>query len=101
MLRWERHPLGAIRQACDQLWGDERGGRQGELEIAEDAPVSLSVPRPGGRRADSGRVTTKHVYDLAWSPDGEFFIAGSTDNTATIWKASTGQLLYTRKRRTS
>ena len=38
------------------------------------------------------RVTTKHVYDLAWSPDGEFFIAGSTDNTATIWKASTGQL---------
>jgi WD40 repeat protein len=37
------------------------------------------------------RVTTKHVYDLAWSPDGEFFIAGSTDNTATIWKASTGQ----------
>jgi chromatin assembly factor 1 subunit B len=37
-------------------------------------------------------VTTKHVYDLAWSPDGEFFIAGSTDNTATIWKAATGEL---------
>jgi chromatin assembly factor 1 subunit B len=36
-------------------------------------------------------VTTKHVYDLAWSPDGEFFIAGSTDNTATIWKAVTGE----------
>ena len=38
------------------------------------------------------RVTTKHVYDLAWSPDGEFFIAGSTDNTATIWKAASGKL---------
>lgn len=36
------------------------------------------------------QVTNKHVMDLAWSPDGEFFIAGSTDNTATIWKASTG-----------
>jgi len=38
-------------------------------------------------------VTTKHVYDLAWSPDSEFVIAGSTDNTATIWKASTGECL--------
>ncbi|ORX40978.1 WD40-repeat-containing domain protein, partial [Kockovaella imperatae] len=40
------------------------------------------------------QVTTKHVYDLAWSPDGEFFIAGSTDNTATIWKASTGECVF-------
>lgn len=38
-----------------------------------------------------GRVTTKHVYDLAWSPDSEFLIAGSTDNTASIWKAGTGE----------
>lgn len=37
------------------------------------------------------RVTNKHVLDIAWSPDGEFIIAGSTDNTATIWKASTGE----------
>ncbi|WWC65230.1 uncharacterized protein I303_107846 [Kwoniella dejecticola CBS 10117] len=40
------------------------------------------------------QVTTKHVYDLSWSPDGEFFIAGSTDNTATIWKASTGECVF-------
>ncbi|KAK4688475.1 chromatin assembly factor 1 subunit B, partial [Tremellales sp. Uapishka_1] len=40
------------------------------------------------------QVTTKHVYDLAWSPDGEWFIAGSTDNTATIWKASTGECVF-------
>lgn len=37
-------------------------------------------------------MTNKHVLDIAWSPDGEFIIAGSTDNTATIWKASTGEL---------
>ncbi|RXK41987.1 chromatin assembly factor 1 subunit B [Tremella mesenterica] len=40
------------------------------------------------------QVTTKHVYDLAWSPDGEFFIAGATDNTATIWKAATGECVF-------
>jgi chromatin assembly factor 1 subunit B len=38
------------------------------------------------------RVTGKHVYDLAWSPDSEFLIAGATDNTASIWKAGTGKL---------
>jgi chromatin assembly factor 1 subunit B len=36
-------------------------------------------------------VTGKHIYDLAWSPDSEFLIAGSTDNTASIWKAATGE----------
>ncbi|BEI84314.1 hypothetical protein CcaverHIS002_0409180 [Cutaneotrichosporon cavernicola] len=40
------------------------------------------------------QVTNKHVMDLAWSPDGDFFIAGSTDNTATIWKASTGECVF-------
>ncbi|WVQ86082.1 hypothetical protein IAT38_008250 [Cryptococcus sp. DSM 104549] len=40
------------------------------------------------------QVTTKHVYDLSWSPDGEFLIAGSTDNTATIWKAATGECVF-------
>lgn len=30
------------------------------------------------------------VYDLAWSPSGEFIIAGSTDNTARIFSANDG-----------
>ncbi len=30
------------------------------------------------------------VYDLAWSPTGEFLIAGSTDNTARIFSANDG-----------
>lgn len=37
------------------------------------------------------RATKKHVFDLAWSPDSEFLIAGTADNNATIWKASTGK----------
>lgn len=31
------------------------------------------------------------IYDLAWSPDGLFFITGSMDNVARIYNASTGE----------
>lgn len=32
------------------------------------------------------------VYDLAWSPSGEYIFAGSTDNTARIFSAADGEL---------
>lgn len=35
------------------------------------------------------------VYDLAWSPSGEYIIAGSTDNCARIFTASEGVYLVT------
>ncbi|SMQ50637.1 unnamed protein product [Zymoseptoria tritici ST99CH_1A5] len=38
-------------------------------------------------RSSSG----SEIYDLAWSPDGQFFITGSMDNVARIYNASTGQ----------
>jgi chromatin assembly factor 1 subunit B len=31
------------------------------------------------------------IYDLAWSPDGRFFITGSMDNIARIYDAQTGR----------
>lgn len=31
------------------------------------------------------------IYDLAWSPDGMFFITGSMDNVARIYNSSNGQ----------
>jgi chromatin assembly factor 1 subunit B len=37
-------------------------------------------------RSSSG----SEIYDLAWSPDGMFFITGSMDNVARIYNASTG-----------
>ena len=52
----------------------------------------MLTPR-GMRTLTRCRATKKHVYDLAWSPDSEFLIAGTADNNATIWKASTGELL--------
>ncbi len=34
------------------------------------------------------------VYDLAWSPTGEYIIAGSTDNTARVFAAADGVLHF-------
>ncbi|KAK5109694.1 hypothetical protein LTR62_006817 [Meristemomyces frigidus] len=34
--------------------------------------------------------TGSEIYDLAWSPDGLFFITGSMDNVARIYNASSG-----------
>lgn len=37
------------------------------------------------------RSSGSEIYDLAWSPDGVFFITGSMDNIARIYNASTGR----------
>ena len=37
------------------------------------------------------RSTGAEIYDLAWSPDGTFFITGSMDNVARVWNAQTGE----------
>ncbi|KAI0251864.1 WD40-repeat-containing domain protein [Lactifluus subvellereus] len=37
------------------------------------------------------RCTTMQVYDLAWSPTGEYIISGSTDNVARIFLVSEGK----------
>jgi chromatin assembly factor 1 subunit B len=45
---------------------------------------------------ESWRVKTmcrsigSEIYDLAWSPDGVYFITGSMDNVARIYNAQTG-----------
>lgn len=30
----------------------------------------------------------KEIYDLAWSPCGEYFITASIDNTARVWSVA-------------
>lgn len=40
------------------------------------------------------RPTQQEVYDLAWSPDGQWLLSGSTDNTARIYNASDGKRVY-------
>jgi chromatin assembly factor 1 subunit B len=40
------------------------------------------------------RSSGAEIYDLAWSPDGVFFITGSMDNVARIYNAQTGRLSF-------
>lgn len=37
------------------------------------------------------RSSGSEIYDLAWSPDGSYFIIGSMDNVARIYNAATGK----------
>ncbi|KAF1970904.1 WD40 repeat-like protein [Bimuria novae-zelandiae CBS 107.79] len=39
------------------------------------------------------RSMGSEIYDLAWSPDGQFFITGSMDNIARIYNAQTGVMI--------
>lgn len=41
----------------------------------------------------SCRCTTSEIYDLAWSPTGEYIIAGSTDNAARIFNVADGSCI--------
>lgn len=76
----------------------------------DDGNVILWVPaEPGTKLIGMGEETAddketwrlKHmcrssgaeIYDLAWSPDGMFFITGSMDNVARVWNAQTGTFL--------
>ncbi|KAF9078455.1 WD40-repeat-containing domain protein [Rhodocollybia butyracea] len=40
------------------------------------------------------RCTAMQVYDLAWSPTGEYIIAGSTDNAARVYQAADGKCIH-------
>lgn len=37
------------------------------------------------------------LYDLCWSPDGRYILAGLTDNTAQIWELESGKKIKTLK----
>lgn len=53
--------------------------------------VSLSlIPQQCSKHSS---CTTMQVYDLAWSPTGEYIIAGSTDNTARIFASVDGMYM--------
>jgi chromatin assembly factor 1 subunit B len=41
------------------------------------------------------RSMGSEIYDLAWSPDGQFILSGSMDNIARIYNTSTGELRLT------
>ncbi|KAK4555057.1 Chromatin assembly factor 1 subunit [Recurvomyces mirabilis] len=64
---------------------------------SDHAALHSSFGEDGQEDVEHWRVKTmcrsstgSEIYDLAWSPDGLFFITGSMDNVARIYNASTG-----------
>ncbi|KAF2770001.1 WD40 repeat-like protein, partial [Teratosphaeria nubilosa] len=69
------------------------------LWIPSDNPALQStLDNDGADDVEHWRVKTMcrsntgaEIYDLAWSPDGTYFITGSMDNIARIYNVTTGQ----------
>ncbi|KAM6501228.1 chromatin assembly complex protein [Amanita muscaria] len=55
------------------------------------SPDELQYEKEYWKPRTSFRCTTMQVYDLAWSPTGEYIIAGSTDNTARVFASADGK----------
>ena len=65
---------------------------------SENPALQSSFGEEGQEDVEHWRVKTmcrsntgSEIYDLAWSPDGAFFITGSMDNIARIYNAHTGR----------
>ncbi|KAF2664321.1 WD40 repeat-like protein [Microthyrium microscopicum] len=77
------------------------GGDDGNviLWMLSDTPVAVPFGEERLDEKESWRVKKMcagmgtEIYDLAWSPDGQFFITGSMDNVARIYNASTGGIV--------
>ena len=39
-----------------------------------------------------GRTHLEDVYDLAWSPNSQYLVSGSVDNTVVVWNVDKGYL---------
>ncbi|KAK5171791.1 Chromatin assembly factor 1 subunit [Saxophila tyrrhenica] len=67
------------------VWTPADGSAQ--TSFGEDAQEDVEFWRVKTMcRSNSG----SEIYDLAWSPDGTYFVTGSMDNVATIYNASNG-----------
>ncbi|EDR10655.1 chromatin assembly complex 1 subunit B/CAC2 [Laccaria bicolor S238N-H82] len=58
------------------------------------SPEDLQHEKEYWKPRTTFRCTTMQVYDLAWSPTGEYIIAGSTDNVARVFSAVDGMSLF-------
>ncbi|KAG6918309.1 hypothetical protein DXG01_015401 [Tephrocybe rancida] len=54
-------------------------------------PEELQHEKEYWKPRTSFRCTTMQVYDLAWSPNGDYILAGSTDNTARVFSVADGK----------
>lgn len=58
--------------------------------LGEDATDDKETWRVKHMCRSSTNWDRQEIYDLAWSPDGVFFLTGGMDNTFRIFEAQTG-----------
>ncbi|KAJ7062893.1 WD40-repeat-containing domain protein [Mycena amicta] len=58
------------------------------------SPEDLQHEREYWKPRTTFRCTTMQVYDLAWSPTGEYLLTGSTDNTARVFATADGKCVH-------
>ncbi|KAF4603309.1 hypothetical protein EYR38_003722 [Pleurotus pulmonarius] len=58
------------------------------------SPEELQLEKEHWKPRITFRCTTMQVYDLAWSPSGEYILAGSTDNAARVFAAADGKCVH-------
>jgi RNA polymerase sigma factor (sigma-70 family) len=55
---------------------------------------TIRVAKPGAKETVPLEGHSKHIFSLAFSPDGKFLVSGSSDS-AKVWDLSNDQLLHT------
>ncbi|KAF7359441.1 WD-REPEATS-REGION domain-containing protein [Mycena sanguinolenta] len=58
------------------------------------SPADLQHEKEFWKPRTTFRCTTMQVYDLAWSPTGEFVLCGSTDNCARVFASADGKCMH-------
>ncbi|KAF5350455.1 hypothetical protein D9756_008642 [Leucocoprinus leucothites] len=72
------------------IWAQSSNPHQGAYG-SDIPPDELLLDKEFWKPRTTFRCTTMQVYDLAWSPTGEYIIAGSTDNTARVFASMDGK----------
>ncbi|KAK7042652.1 WD-repeats-region domain-containing protein [Favolaschia claudopus] len=57
------------------------------------SPEDLQHEKEYWKPRTTFRCTTMQVYDLAWSPTGEYLLTGSTDNCARVYASADGKCM--------
>lgn len=75
------------------LWTRSEGGPGGGNMTDLSSDSQGLDDRETWKLRHACRASVSEIYDIAWSPDSQYIIAGSMDNVARIYNAANGQCI--------